>query len=404
VAVSRRAVRTAVALAVGVLLLAGCQSGGGGAGSADAPGGGTRLAGTQAPTATVAPRALVTTYPGDGASRVRPDTPLSVTVDHGSLAAVTVTDAEGSRVPGRLAADERGWAAIAPLRPNAAYTVRTRAVNGAGASTRSVSRFTTLATERALTTSISPLDGQTVGVGMPLVVRLSEPVTDRAAVQAALRVSTSRKAPGSWSWISDSELQYRPRRFWPARTDIALAVALTGVHAGGSVWGDETRTIRVRTGAAMISVVDVEAKRMTVRRDGRVLRRVPVTTGKAGFLTRGGIKVVSEKHRIKVMDAATGGTSRADPEYYRLEVEYAVRVTWSGEFLHAAPWSEGQQGSVNVSHGCVGMSMADGRWFYENTNVGDIVKVVNSPRRPEPGNGYTAWNVPWSRWVAGSAV
>ena len=111
-----------------------------------------------------------------------------------------------------------------------------------------------------------------------------------------------------------------------------------------------------------------------------------------------------ERHQPVPAEPEGGGTSRVDPEYYRLAVEYALRVTWSGEFLHAAPWSEGQQGSVNVSHGCVGMSMADGKWFYENTNVGDVVKVVNSPRPLEPGNGYTAWNVPWSRWVAGSAV
>jgi lipoprotein-anchoring transpeptidase ErfK/SrfK len=143
---------------------------------------------------------------------------------------------------------------------------------------------------------------------------------------------------------------------------------------------------------------------MTVFRDGKVLKVVPVTTGKDGFLTRNGIKVISEKHRTIQMDAATLNIPKDSKDYYNLKVEYALRVTWSGEFVHAAPWSVGQQGSARVSHGCVGMSMADGAWFFDQSKVGDVVEVSGSPRQLEPGNGWTLWNVPWTQWQEGSAL
>jgi lipoprotein-anchoring transpeptidase ErfK/SrfK len=143
---------------------------------------------------------------------------------------------------------------------------------------------------------------------------------------------------------------------------------------------------------------------LTVRRNGTVLRVVPITSGKAGFLTRNGIKVVLEKHVLKVMDSATVGIPKGSPDYYKLDVPYALRVTWSGEFVHAAPWSTANQGLANVSHGCVGMSLSNAIWLFNLTHIGDVVKVINSPRTLEPGNGYTDWNVPWKTWLKGSAL
>jgi lipoprotein-anchoring transpeptidase ErfK/SrfK len=154
----------------------------------------------------------------------------------------------------------------------------------------------------------------------------------------------------------------------------------------------------------MVSVVNVPRHTLTVYRNGKRARTIPVSTGKAGFLTRNGTKVVLEKHTLKVMDATTIGIGKSDPEYYRLDVPYALRVTWSGEFVHAAPWSTGSQGRANVSHGCVGMGMSNAIWLFNNTHVGDVIKVVGSPRTLEPGNGYTDWNVSWDKWLEGSAL
>jgi lipoprotein-anchoring transpeptidase ErfK/SrfK len=170
------------------------------------------------------------------------------------------------------------------------------------------------------------------------------------------------------------------------------------------MWSMENRTITFKTPAAMVSTVDVARHTLTVRRNGQVLRIVPITSGKAGFLTRNGTKVVLEKHVLKVMDSATVGIPKGSPDYYKLDVPYALRVTWSGEFVHAAPWSTANQGLANVSHGCVGMSLSNAIWLFNLSTVGDVIKVINSPRTLEPGNGYTDWNVPWKQWRKGSAL
>jgi lipoprotein-anchoring transpeptidase ErfK/SrfK len=151
-------------------------------------------------------------------------------------------------------------------------------------------------------------------------------------------------------------------------------------------------------GSAMVSTVDVTAHTLTVRRDGRTLRTIPVTTGKSGFATRNGIKVIMSRSAQVRMDAATTGTDPKDPNYYNVLVNWAMRLTYSGEFLHAAPWSVGSQGRANVSHGCTGMSTANAKWLYDRSKVGDVVVYVHSRRSLEPGNGYTAWNVPFSTW------
>jgi lipoprotein-anchoring transpeptidase ErfK/SrfK len=143
---------------------------------------------------------------------------------------------------------------------------------------------------------------------------------------------------------------------------------------------------------------------MTVKRGGEVVRTIPITTGKPGWATRSGIKVAMSKNRRVVMDASTLGVSRNDPEYYRLDVDYAVRITSSGEFVHAAPWSVEAQGVDNVSHGCVGMSTSNAAWFYDNVKVGDIVQVINTGRPQNSGNGITVWNTSWESWRAGSAL
>jgi lipoprotein-anchoring transpeptidase ErfK/SrfK len=143
---------------------------------------------------------------------------------------------------------------------------------------------------------------------------------------------------------------------------------------------------------------------MTVRKNGKVVRTIPITTGKEGFTTRAGIKVIVTKERYRVMDSTTVDIPAGSADSYRLKVEYAMRLTWSGEFLHAAPWSVSSQGHRNVSHGCTGMSTANARWLYDNSNIGDVVEFVNSPRGLESGNGYTDWNVAWAKWTAGSAL
>jgi lipoprotein-anchoring transpeptidase ErfK/SrfK len=282
--------------------------------------------------------------------------------------------------------------------------VTAKAVDPKGTALERTAFFSTFKPKGTLKTSISPLSGSTMGVGMPVIVRFNKAVSDRAAVERGLVVTSRKPAPGAWSWISDTEVHYRPEKYWPANDKVSVDVQLRGVQAGKNLWSLENRTITFKTTAAMVSTVDVARHTLTVRRNGEVLRVVPITSGKAGFLTRNGIKVVLEKHVLKVMDSATVGIPKGDPDYYRLDVPYALRVTWSGEFVHAAPWSTANQGLANVSHGCVGMSLSNAIWLFNLSHIGDVIRVVHSPRTLEPGNGYTDWNVPWNKWLKGSAL
>ena len=241
---------------------------------------------------------------------------------------------------------------------------------------------------------------------MPVLVRFSAPVAEeyRANVERSLKVTSSPAVEGAWSWVSDTRVEYRPKEFWPVRTTVSVSADLAGVQAGADMWGAQDKGIGFRIGRSVVSVVDVSAHRMTVTIDGTLVRSIPVTTGKDGFLTRGGTRVISEMLPETRMDAQSTGVDPGDPEYYNLDVRYAMRMTNSGEFIHAAPWSVESQGVANVSHGCVGMSLANAAWLFERSRVGDVVTIVNSTRKLEPGNGLTQWNVPWPEWVAGSAL
>ena len=350
------------------------------------------------------PKVAIDFQPASASTDVPPGQPVTVTATDGKLTAVTLTDDKDRAVAGEIAPDGLTWTSTDELKIARHYRLHATAVDAKGLVTERSGFFATVAPRRVLETYISPLDGQNVGVGMPVIVRFTERVKDRAAVEQALTVTSSKPIEGSWSWISDEEIHFRPKEFWPAYTDVKVEVDLKGVDAGRGVWGMENRTVKFSTGSSMVSVVDVDAHHLTVYRNGKKVRVIPVSTGKAGFLTRSGTKVILEKHTLKVMDAQTIGISPGDPEYYRLDVPYAMRVTWSGEFVHGAPWSVASQGRDNVSHGCVGMSMSNAIWLFNQSTVGDVVKVVGSPRQLEPGNGYTDWNVSWEDWVAGSAL
>jgi lipoprotein-anchoring transpeptidase ErfK/SrfK len=342
--------------------------------------------------------------PASASVDVPVDQPVTVTASAGTLTSVTLTDQKDRTVAGEMSADGATWTSTDALRIADHYRLQAAAVDADGVATERSGFFATVAPRKVLETSISPLGGQTVGVGMPIIVRFNATVRDRAAVEQALAVTSEKTIEGAWSWVSDTEVHFRPKEYWPAYNDVTLDVNLKNVDAGRGVWGMTNRTVKFRTGSSMVSVVDVDRHTLTVYRNGKKARVIPVTTGKADFLTRNGTKVILEKHTLKIMDASTIGIAKGSPEYYRLEVPYAMRITWSGEFVHAAPWSTGDQGRDNVSHGCVGMSMTNAIWLFNQSTVGDIVKVVGSSRPLEPGNGYTDWNVSWADWLAGSAL
>ncbi|MEU3727723.1 Ig-like domain-containing protein, partial [Streptomyces sp. NPDC031705] len=304
------------------------------------------------------------------------------------------------------------WRNTEPLRAGQAYTVRVGAQDGAGAPVGVSLLFRTAPPDDGgrLTAEFGPRPG-TYGAGEIVTADLSHPVPAdapeaRARVEQALQVTSQPHTEGAWHWVDDSTLHYRPRTYWPAHTVVRVRSGLDGVELGEHGYGGPSEPLEFTVGDRIEAVTDSAAHVMTVRRNGRVIRTIPVTTGKEGFRTRSGVKVVLGKEYKVRMRGDTVGIQKGTKEFYDLPVFYATRVTWSGEYVHAAPWSVEAQGEENVSHGCTGMSTADAAWFFDTVREGDIVEVVNSggEKMPPFGNGIGDWNLDWRTWLSGSAL
>jgi lipoprotein-anchoring transpeptidase ErfK/SrfK len=346
----------------------------------------------------------LTVTPRDKATRVALDAHAKVVASAGRLRAVKVTASGGRRLAGKLEDDGRSWVSTGVLAPATRYRLVADAVDDAGAPAREQTTFTTLRPRAELRASIMPLDGETVGVGLPIGVWFNAPVDDRAAVERRLQVTSSTKVTGAWHWFNDREVHYRPRSYWPAGAKVTLRARLAGTDAGGGLWGVADRTVSFRTGERRVSVVDVRSHRMKVTSGGRTLRVLPVSTGREKYPTTNGVHFVIEKNAVKLMDSSTVGIPRNSPGGYYQKVAWSVRISNSGEFVHAAPWSTGSQGRANVSHGCVNLSTANAAWYFRLTRRGDVVEVRGSPKRPGASFGVADWNMSWSRWLAGSAL
>jgi len=336
------------------------------------------------------------------------DRKLEVTPEGGTLKKVTVTSKETGRLAGRLKGGGARWVATGRLEPGMTYVVRTVAKRPDGSTSRATHRFTTenLSLDQQTWAAVAPLDGETVGVGMPVIVSFDIGVTDKAAMERHMKVSSTPQQQGSWHWLSDNVAHWRPASYWQAGTQVSVDLDINSIPAGAGIYGQESRHIDFAVGNAHVYKVNAQTHQMQVYSNGSLLRTIPITTGKDGFTTRSGVKVIMEKHRRKTMRSETIGIANEDdPEYYDLDdVEYAMRLTHSGEFIHAAPWSTGSQGSANVSHGCTGMSTRDAGWLYDMTLRGDVVEYVGTDRPMTVDNGWGDWNLPFSQYRAGSAL
>lgn len=337
------------------------------------------------------------------ASPAQLDQPIVITASQGRLADVTVTGPKGA-LKGTLSPDATTWTAdTGDLAYGAQYAVSATAVDSRGASTTSSSSFRTIRPKHLVHASVSPSNGSTVGVGTPITVNFDAPVKDRAAVENAMIVRTPTALTGAWAWKSDTQAIFRPQEYWPGHIPVQVDINLLGVTTGKGAYGAGDETTSFTTGPAMIIKVDAATDHAHVYRDGELIRTIPVTTGKPGFETRSGTLIITTKETQRIMDAATGGTDKTDPEYYRLMVRYAMRITNSGEFLHAAPWSVGSQGRANVSHGCVGMSTENAQWLFDNASLGDVVEITGTSVPQNLGNGVTVWTETWDQWLAQSS-
>jgi lipoprotein-anchoring transpeptidase ErfK/SrfK len=384
------------------LVAAGCGDGGS---TPSTNAGGTHNAGeSQSSTPEVLTAAVRTNVP-KGATSVPVDRRLSVRAESGTLDAVNVTSKSGP-VPGKLSADKKTWTAGTLLEPGTAYTVRSQASIEGGKSVTRVTHFRTaaLTLDQQTYPSIAPLAGQTVGVGMPVIVRFDVPVTDRASIERNLHVVSQPAQRGSWHWISDTEVHWRPAKYWKAGTQVTVNADINSVPAGNGIYGQLDRSVSFNIGDAHIYKVNTVTDHMQVFSNGKLLRTLPITTGQQpAYTTRSGTKIIVEKFPSKDMNSETVGITGADA-YNIHGVQWAMRVTYSGEFIHAAPWSVASQGHENVSHGCTGMSTANADWLYHMTNVGDVVEYTGTDKPMTLTNGYGDWTESFAQYRQGSAL
>ncbi|MEU2173010.1 L,D-transpeptidase [Nocardia sp. NPDC019219] len=227
--------------------------------------------------------------------------------------------------------------------------------------------------------SINIADGEVVGVAQPIIITFKEPVTDHATAEKAIKITSSKAAPGHFYWRGDKQVRWRPDEFWPDNTDVQ-------VQAGGT-------TSSFRIGDAFVTTADDTTHTITITRNGEVVKEMPTSMGKPKHETPNGTYIVGEQLRKMTMDSSTYGVPITDPEGYKLEVEYATRISNSGIFVHAAPWSVAQQGVSNASHGCLNVSTEDAKWFFENARRGDPVIVQNTQGGTlSASDGLGDWN------------
>ncbi|MGW1911027.1 Ig-like domain-containing protein [Streptomyces sp. NPDC002076] len=349
--------------------------------------------------------------PTEPGKQADPDKPLEITANGDDrITDVTAQDSAGRYVAGELSADGSRWHSTAPLAAHTHYTVTVSTEDGDGAPGRKVFSFDTSkpTSRKRLTVTFGPKSGQ-YGVGQPITAQLDQEVKDkaqRAIVERALRVDSVPAVQGSWYWVSDKELHYRPEEYWPTHATITVHSNLDGIRISDRLWGGPAKPVKLTIGDRIEAVTDGATHQLTFYKNGQDIKRIPVTTGKPGYGTRNGIKVVLEKAYVVRMRGTTIGIAAGSSDAYDLSVYYATRVTWSGEYVHAAPWSVGSQGYANVSHGCTGMSTGNAQWFFDNIHQGDIVKVVNANghQMEDFGNGFGDWNVDWNKWRKGSAL
>ncbi|WP_433285789.1 Ig-like domain-containing protein [Micromonospora sp. CA-244673] len=350
--------------------------------------------------------AALTVSPADGSAKRPVSTEISAKVPGGGkVSKVVLTAANGATVAGRLRRDGSSWVPSAPLKYGTRYTATVTGAGTDGQTRQGTSSFTTMAKPKSMIGSgLYLFSGKTYGVGMPVVAEFSPgiPKKDRAAVQKRMFVQTDPPQPGAWHWVyNGTQAYYRAPQYWKPGTTITVRLGLAGIPLSNGRYGNMDRAATAKIGRAFEMKVDNATKQMTVYENGSVVRTIPVSLGKKSTPSSSGTMVVMEKKESTVFDTR----DEPDPRnQYVTKIDFAQRLTWGGEYIHAAPWSEGKQGRVNVSHGCVNVSMANGRWLFGKTLVGDPITVKGTERRLEPGNGWTAWSMSWSQFVAGSAV
>ncbi|MFD1542356.1 L,D-transpeptidase [Nonomuraea guangzhouensis] len=249
-----------------------------------------------------------------------------------------------------------------------------------------------------------------VGVGFPIIVTFDRKVADRAAAEAALQVQADRPVDGAWRWVTDRKVVYRTKTYWRPHQKVQLNARLSQIP-GNEAAKDVSR--RFAVGYSNISVVNTRSHVMKVRRDGKLVKSIPISAGRGGmvkngvdvYLTTSGTHLTMNKKPLETMTSAwMGVTDPKDPQYYKEEIPWAVRISDSGEYVHQSAGYYQYLGRSNQSHGCVRATPAGAKWFYGIAQRGDVVKITGTKRELDWRNGWGYWQLNWTEWKKGSAL
>ncbi|MGR6918964.1 Ig-like domain-containing protein [[Actinomadura] parvosata] len=390
VAPARRRPATAFALLTAAALTASCS--GGPAAQPPDVSEATTSATPQAPTVKITP--------AEGASKVSPEKKVVVAAAGAPLDNVTV-EAGGEQVEGAFNADKTRWVSKTALKPSTSYNVSATA-----GVTTATSTFTTAKPDRALQVAdVTPnAKGETLGVGAPIIVTFNQPVTNKATIERALEVEAEKPVTGAWRWINDTVVIYRTAKYWPAHQKVTFNANITGIKGGKGLYGVKDYTANLKIGAKQISKVDTRKKMMYVYKDGKRVQTMRISAGMATtreYTTTSGVHLTMERGNPVRM--ISPGRKKGDPGYYDVMINHAVRISNSGEYVHAKDnvWAQGVR---NVSHGCVNARPDQAKWFYDNMQRGDVVDITGTDRELEWNNGWGFWQMPFSQWKKGSAL
>jgi len=352
-------------------------------------------------------QARVTVDPADGTRGVEPGTAITVTADEGTLSAVRISDGQGREIKGAVSADERTWTSTGRTVPGVTYTVTATTLGDKGTRASATSTFGTLEATTVNKVTMRPANQGTFGVAQPVSIMFDHAIEDKAEVERNLKVTTSDDVEGSWGWTKDisgkDRADWRPREFWPSGTTVTLNANLAGVASGPGTYFARDYETSFTVGTDRVVEVDVAKHRLSVIEDGVTVKTLKISAGSTRYPTRGGTHVILAKNAKETLDSTTVGLGES---YMLPDVPWVVHFTSSGTFFHSAAWNTANIGVTNTSHGCVGMTVADAKWFYDHVSVGDpvVVKGSTSTKATEPGNGFGNWQLSYSQWKAKSAL
>ena len=389
-----------VAAATSVVLLSGC------AGLQVHAGSGA--AGSSSTSPTVAKAAPQLSLPSPAAW----NSPLTVKVTGGTFTSVVVTDRTTTK-PLEGAVDPATGDWVSTSWPSGGATYRVAAVVAQDDVTKKLAGAVKVATQPDSAKTkfgILPGKGQIVGINAPVVIRFNHNVTNKVDVENALHVASSTPIVGAWSWINPSEIHFRPQKAWPAHSTVEVTANLDGVKMSDTRYGTRDAVSRFTVGDAHQTIVDDKTHTFVFKVNGKVKFSWVTSLGKPQFETRTGNYIVLEKDALREMTSCQAQITcdKNDPQYYDLKVQWDTRLSWSGTFIHGAPW-DSHLGLADVSHGCIHLTLDHAKTYFDLAQYGDIVNVLHTSRtiddlvsKGDPG--ASDWNVSWAQWLQGSAV